>query len=136
MFFFQKYWIRSTFFDNFNFWTIIFWNNGPNFCQVGILLFPKILNCTSIGPKWFWTNQIVLDGYKLFWLGPNHFGRVQIIFERFKLDFSGLTFIIWACPKWFGPVQNNFYYTKMIWKVQNHFGLIEGLGINLLVTYQ
>jgi hypothetical protein len=47
-------------------------------------------------PKRFWTVQMVLDA----------FGRVQIILVRFKLDFSGLIFIIWTCPKWFGPDQN------------------------------
>ena len=52
---------------------------------------------------------------KLFWLGPNHFGQVQ-------LDFSGLIFIIWTGPKQIGPVQNDWYLTKMIWMVQNYFG--------------
>ena len=32
----------------------------------------------SIGPKLFWTIQIVLVRSKLFWSGPNHFGQVQI----------------------------------------------------------
>ena len=49
--------------------------------------------------KWFLTIQIVLDGYKLFCLGPNCFGQVQIILVKFKLDFYGLTFIIWTQPK-------------------------------------
>ena len=31
------------------------------------------MSCPSLGPKWFWTIQIVLDGYKFFWSGPNHF---------------------------------------------------------------
>ena len=31
-----------------------------------------------MGPKLFWTIQIVLDGYKLFWSGPNRFGQVRI----------------------------------------------------------
>ena len=55
--------------------------------------FVKILMpCPFIGPKWFWTVQIVLVGSKLFWSGPHYF------FVRFKLDFSRLIFIIWACP--------------------------------------
>ena len=29
-------------------------------------------------PKWFWTTQIALDIYKLFWSGLNHFDQVQI----------------------------------------------------------
>ena len=41
---------------------------------------------------------------------PNCFGRVQIILVTFKLDFFGLSFIIWT--------------------VQNHFGPIEGQRIN------
>ena len=34
--------------------------------------------CPSIGPKWFWTIQIDLNGYKLFWSDSNHFGQVKI----------------------------------------------------------
>ena len=82
----------------------------------------------SVCPKLFWTIQIVLDGYQLFWSCPSRFGRVQIILVRFKLDFSGL----------FWPVQNDWYLTKMIWSVQNHFGPIEGQGIRsitFLVLY-
>ena len=41
----------------------------------------------SIGPKYF-------EPSKLFWSGLIHFGWVQIILVRFKLDFSGLFFII------------------------------------------
>ena len=70
--------------------------------------------CPSIDPKWFWTVQIVLDGYKLFWSGPNRFGRVRIILVRFKLGFSGLIFIIWTCPKWFGPDQNKLHPSETI----------------------
>ena len=44
-----------------------------------------VMACPSIGPKWFWTIQIVWDWFTLFWLGPNNFGQVQI---------SGLIFII------------------------------------------
>ena len=50
----------------------------------------------SIGPKLFWTVQIVLTG-------PNSFGRVQIILIRPKLDFTGLICI------------PNFNLSKMIW---------------------
>ena len=35
---------------------------------------------------------------KLFKTGTNRFELVQIVLFRFKLDFSGLVFIIWTCP--------------------------------------
>ena len=45
------------------------------------------------GPsKLFWLGT----NYKLFRSGTNRFGRVQIILVRFKLDFSGLIFIIYS----------------------------------------
>ena len=91
----------------------------------------RLMPCPSMGPKWFWTDQIILVEYQSFWTGPICFGRVQIILVRFKSDFSTLIFIIWTRPKWIGLVLNNWYSTKMIWKVQNHFGPIEGQGINL-----
>ena len=50
---------------------------------------------------------LVQNGFwppKLFLWGTNRFGQVQIILVRFKLDFSGLIFIIWTCAKLFGPV--------------------------------
>ena len=59
--------------------------------------------------------------YELFWTGPNHFERVQII----KIQKS----LIWTWPKWFESDQNNLDMTKTIfvhiqnnWMVQNHFG--------------
>ena len=70
--------------------------------------------CPSIGPKWFWTVQIVLKEYKLFWSGPNHFGQFQIkIFwtNFYNLDLSKM---IWTLPKQIVPVQNDWYSTKMI----------------------
>ena len=54
-------------------------------------------------------NQIFHRPMPYSFIGPNCFGRVKIILVRFKLDFSGLIFIIWM--------------------VQNHFGPIEGQGI-------
>ena len=69
----------------------------------------------------------------MFCLGPNGFGRVQLILFRFKLDFSGLIFIIWTRPKQNGPVQNDWYSTEMIWTVQNNFGPIEGQGIRISI---
>ena len=47
--------------------------------------------------------QIVLNGYKLFWSGPNRFGQLQIILVRFKLDFYWLIFKILTWPEWSGP---------------------------------
>jgi hypothetical protein len=67
-----------------------------------------LLPCPSIGPKWFWTVQIVLDLSKLFWSCPNRFGRVQIILVRYKLDFSGLFFLL------LGTVPNDLDPTKTI----------------------
>ena len=73
--------------------------------------------CPSIGPKWFWTVQIVLDGYKLFWSGPIRFGQAQIILDRFgqvqiikispEKSNLNLTKMIWTRPKQFLHVQNN-----------------------------
>jgi len=74
-----------------------------------------ILDC----PNNFGRVPIILDGSNLFWMGPNHFGKVQII----------KTSLIWTWPKRFGPHQNNLDPTKIIWTVQNHFGLIKGQGI-------
>jgi hypothetical protein len=58
--------------------------------------------------------KILLEEYKLFWSGPNRFGQVQIILVSFKLDFSGIFFIIWTCPKLFGRYQNKLDLSKMI----------------------
>ena len=80
-------------------------------------------------PNCFGRIQIILVGSKSFWLGPNHFGQVQIRFlltNFYNLDLSKM---IWTRPKQIGPVQNDWYSTKMIWTVQNHFGPIEGQGI-------
>ena len=46
------------------------------------------------------------------------FRRVKILLVRFKLDFSGLIFIIWTCSKWFGPNKNKLDPSRMIWTVQ------------------
>ena len=80
----------------------------------------------------FYRAKMILDRYKLFWLGLNHFCQVQIkLFQAifYNLDLSK---IILTRPKRIGPVQNNWYLTKRIWTVQNHFGSIEGQGTRLL----
>ena len=51
---------------------------------------------------------------KWFWSGQDRFDRIQIIFFSFKLDFSGLFFIIWTCQKLFGPYQNKLNPSKTI----------------------
>ena len=75
-----------------------------------------------VGPKLFWIVQIVVVGSKSFWLVPNHFGRVQIILVRFKLDFYWLIFTIWTCPKWFEPDQNKLGPSKTIGTRPKWFG--------------
>ena len=87
--------------------------------EISAEIFVTWMPCPSIGPKWFWTVQIVLHGYKLFWSGPNCFGCVQIILVGFKLDFYGQIFIIWTFPNWFGPDQNELDPTKWLVLDQN-----------------
>ena len=73
----EEYWSRNVLAHSDHDWT--------NYVSSISLYF--LMPCPSIGPKLFWTIQTVFDGYKLFWSGPNHFGQVQIILVRFKLDF-------------------------------------------------
>jgi hypothetical protein len=62
------------------------------------------MTCPSIGPKLFWTVQIcfhwvqiLLFGSKLFWMDPNDFGKVQIIFFwTYDLDPTKIT---WTLPE-------------------------------------
>ena len=63
--------------------------------------------CPSMGPKWFWTVQIILVEYQSFWVGPIHFGQTQIVLDRFKLQKLGQKNQIWTWPEFFGPNQNN-----------------------------
>ena len=83
--------------------------------------------CPSMGPKWFWTVQIIFVEYQLFWTDPIHFGQVQIILNMIQM--------IWTLPKWIGLIQNNWYSIKIIWTVQNHFGTIEGQGISVYLNF-
>ena len=90
-----------------------------------------LMPCSSISPKSFWIVQIVFVVPKSLWLGPNHFGQVQIrLFwtNFYNLDLSKM---IWIRPKRIEPTQNDWCSTKMIWTIQNHFGLIEGQGIRI-----
>ena len=67
----------------------------------------------------FCRSKIILDR-------PNYFGRVQIILDVSKLDFSGLIFIILTRPKQIGHLNNYFV------PVQNDFRPIKGQGILVL----
>ena len=67
----------------------------------------------------FCRSKIILDR-------PNYFGRVQIILDVSKLDFSGLIFIILTRPKQIGHLNNYFV------PVQNDFRPIKGQGISSL----
>ena len=106
--------------------------NKQNQSRLEIAVYIRaVMTCPSIGQKWFWTVQIVLDWYKLFlvrfkslWLGPNHFGHVQIIFFWTIFYNLNLSKMIWIRPKQIEPIQNNWYSNKIIWMVQNDFGPI------------
>ena len=76
--------------------------------------------CPSIGPKWFWTAQIVFVGYKSFWSGTNYFGQVQI--RLFWTIFHNLDLckIIWTRIEQIGAIQNDWYQNylddpKLFW---------------------
>ena len=43
--------------------------------------------CHSMGPKWFWTVQIILV-----WSSTNHFGRAQFVLVGFKSFWTGPNF--------------------------------------------
>ena len=68
--------------------------------------------CPSIGPNCFGRVQIVFVGSKLFFF-------VQIILVRFRLDFSGKFFIIRTCAKWFDPTKTNCNRPKQLVLDQN-----------------
>jgi hypothetical protein len=78
--------------------------------------------CPSMGPKWFWTNQIILVDYQLFWTGPIHFGQVQIILERSKLQKIVQESLICTWPKCFWSAQNGLDMTKTICTSPKQFG--------------
>ena len=52
-------------------------------------LLKVFMPCPSVGPKRFWTVQIVLVRDKMFWSCPNHFGWVKIILVGSKSFWSG-----------------------------------------------
>ena len=81
-----------------------------------IIFLPRYL-CPVLLPisqKWFWTVQIILEGPKLFWSGPNHFGHFQIRLFWTKFYNVCLSKMIWTRPKQIEPVKKNWYSTKII----------------------
>ena len=68
----------------------------------------------SMGPKSFWTVQIILDGSNSFWTGTNYkilFRKVQFEPEQNDLD---PTKIICTQPKQFAPIQKKNGLSKII----------------------
>ena len=59
-------------------------------------------------PNCFGRVQIVLVGSKSFWLGPNHFGQVQIRFFWTNFYNLDLTKMVCTRPKRICPVQNHW----------------------------
>ena len=74
-------------------------------------------------PNCFGRVQIVLVGSKSFWLGPNHFGQVQIRLFWTNLDLSKICPSI--VPKWFWTVQIVLDGCKLFWLNPNCFGLVQ-----------
>ena len=119
----RKMWRRTSWTHDRKNWNVIF----EKCCYV-------FMPCPSMGPKWFWTVLIVLDGYKLFWLGRNCSGQVQItnswifFFHMIQNCWVGLdtncfgqvqitilwNIVFWFDPKWFGPNQNKLDQSKTI----------------------
>ena len=101
-----------------------------------------LMPCPSMGPKWFWTIQIILVEYQLYWTGPIRFGQAQIILDMSKLwkkivqksliwpwpKWYEPTKTIWTKPKQFVPVQNNLDGPKSFWtyrKTRHNSALIK-----------
>ena len=66
-----------------------------------------------LGPNWFCTDQIILDGYNLFWTGPNHFGLVQIIKISPEKSNLSLSKMISTRPKQF--VTKSTWTSRRTW---------------------
>ena len=97
--------------------------------------------CPSIGPKSFWTVQIILVEYQSFLTGLICFFLVQIkVGNCLPLAYLSTNYenyprkvSVEPDQNNFGPKQNNLYPSRTIWVVQslqNNFGPIEGQGIN------
>ena len=105
---------------NFDKWDLILENLAPKWFLMNYIS-AVLWHVVVINIKFailFVHKNIVFGLSKLFWMGTNCFGRVQITLFRFKLDFSGLIFIIWTCPKWFGS-------SKLFWSGPNFFGQFQ-----------
>ena len=90
--------------------------------------------------KWFWIVQIILAEFQLFWtcliksnlfwLGPNHFEKIQVI--KF-----GPQNLIWTWPNIFLSSQNDLDVTKTTCTRPKQFGLskiiLEGQGITTML---
>jgi hypothetical protein len=81
--------------------------------------------CPSLGPKLFWTVQIILVEYQSFWTCPIRFKQVQIKKICPEKSDLNLTKMIWTQPNQIELDQNNLYLSKTISMVQNNFGPIE-----------
>ena len=65
-----------------------------------------------IDSKRFQIVWIVLGGYKMFWLGPNCLGRVQIILVQVQIIFFGPFFSFGYVQNYLNPIKMNWYSTK------------------------
>ena len=70
------------------------------------------MSCPYIGQKSFWAVQIVLEGYKLFLVGPIRFGQIQKILDEVQIRLFFI--IIWFYPKCIRLAQNDLYQSKII----------------------
>ena len=82
---FAKTWMKFTPWSQVDKWWIHLVVFQPRLMRFGPKVGMKFLLCPSMGPKWFWTVQIILVKYQSFWTGPIYFGSFQIILDRFKL---------------------------------------------------
>ena len=69
----------------------------------------------SMGPKCFWTVQIILVEYQSFWMCPIRFGQVQIIKNSPGNINLNLIKTIWTRPKQSVSVQNILDGPKSFW---------------------
>ena len=84
----------------------LLWSNALSFYKLKI-----ILDCSN---HFGWV-PIVLDGSKLFWSGPNHFGQVQIIKISPEKSNLTLTKMLWTRPKWLVLDQNDLDGPNSFW---------------------
>ena len=68
-------------------------------------------------------------------MGTNCFGRIQIVLVRFKLDFSGLIFIISTCPKSFWTHTDEAFASQIICAGPKWFWTVQIVLNQLLILY-